>query len=171
MAATGDERRGTPPADAWGRDAGLLSLSARIAGLDAVAVVVTGPAGALVHASWPEDAAGTQVAGGPEHWAALLEGIGGSGGRLVSASTEVEDGVVAALVGSVDPAAVVDAEEAASSLGVLVELLGSRLGLQSARVRAEDARTRMASLVQRGPLAGPGAGPGPPAHAHRAGGP
>ncbi len=150
MAATGDERRGTSRADSWDRDEGLMRLSARIAGLDAVAVVVTRPAGGVVHASWPEDAAGTQVSDGPVPWAALLEGIGGGGGPLVSASTEVEAGVVATLVGSTDPTAAVDAEEAASSLAVLVELVGSRLGLQSARVRAEDARTRMASLVDAG---------------------
>src|SRR5512144_206956 len=143
MAATGDERRGASPADAWERDEGLLRLSARIAGLDAVAIVVTGPEGGIVHASWPEDASGTVVAGGPTHWGALLEGIGGGGGPLVSASTTVEDGVVATLAGSTDPAAAADGEEAAASLAVLVELVGSRLGLQGARLRAEDARTRM----------------------------
>ena len=152
METPGDEARGTSSSRArpQGPDADLLSFAARVAGLDAVAVVVAGPAGSVVRSSWPIDIAGVRVGDDGSEPAELLAAAGGGGGALISAAVHVEDGAEATLVGSSDPSSGIGHEEATTTLDVLAGLVASRLGLEGARARAEDARARMASLVDAG---------------------
>jgi signal transduction histidine kinase len=152
MAITGDERHGTstPGLGGRGRDDGLLRLSARVAGLDAVAILVGEPDATIVHASWPIDVAGAPGDGETAEAAAVLTSAGGSGGPVLSATTVVEEGVSATLCGSTDPGSGVAPADAAAALQVLAGLVASRLALEGARSRAEDARARMASLVDAG---------------------
>ncbi len=152
MGNPGDEAGATsaPGARSRDQDAELLRLAARVAGLDAVALVVGGPDDVVVRASWPVDLAGVSAGEGPSERAGLLEAAGGSGGTLLAATMHVEDGVEATLVGSGDPSCAIAHDEAAAALEVLVGLVASRLGLEGARVRAEDARARMAGLVDAG---------------------
>ncbi len=133
-----------------GQDAALLGLAARVAGLDAVAIVVGDAAGGEVLASWPRDLAGSAV--GPEaaHRADVLLAAGGSGGPLVSASGLLEEGPCATLYGSGDLRSDLAPQDATEALAVLAGLVASRHELEEARRRAEDQRTRMAGLVEAG---------------------
>jgi signal transduction histidine kinase len=82
--------------------------------------------------------------------AELLRELGGNGDRVVSAASPIEDGEQAVLWGSLDPAREPDERASLEAMGALVALLGSRLALEGARRRAEDAGARMASLVDAG---------------------
>jgi signal transduction histidine kinase len=153
MPVTGDESpRGASAqgARATHDDAELLRFASRVAGLDAAAIVVSDPEGRAVRASWPVDIAGYPLRDDPAEQAALLESAGGSGGAPLMATVPVEEGLTAALLGSVDPASSVAEDEAMASLEVLAGLIASRIGVDGARMRAEDARARMASLVDAG---------------------
>lgn len=152
MSAPGDEARSTSSSRvrAQGPDRDVLRMAARVAGLDAAAVIVGGPDGPMVRASWPVDVMGARAGVDGSEPAALLEAAGGAGGAVLQATVAVEDGVEATLIGSSDPASAVTRDDATSALEVLAGMIALRLGLESARVRAEDARARMASLVDAG---------------------
>ena len=152
MARPGDEASGTssPGAHPQTPDGELLAFAARVAGVDAVAVIVSSHDGSAVRASWPIEIAGARAGDGGREPEELLEAAGGSGGAVISAAVDVEEGVEATLIGSVHAQSTIDRDEAVSALEVLAGLVASRLGLEEARVRAEDARARMASLVDAG---------------------
>ncbi len=128
-------------------DADLLGLVAEVAGLDAVALVVSDASGPAVRCSWPGDPAG---GADPTDAAGLLASLGGGGGPLVSGAAAVDEGVEAVLWGSRAPERGVGEEVSARALEALAGLLASRLAVDGAHRRAEDARTRMASLVNAG---------------------
>jgi signal transduction histidine kinase len=127
-----------------------LRLIARIAGLDAVALVVAGPEGAAIRASWPADRAGAEPAAAASDMARVLRELGGAGGQVLTAGAPLEDGAEAQLWGSLHPAGEAEETQAAEAMQALVGLLASRLALEGARRRAEDAGARMASLVDAG---------------------
>lgn len=142
---------GTPPGvPSPDENLALLRLAAQAGGLDAVALVVEDEAGVTrILASWPIDLGGSLWgAESPDH-SALLEAAGGSGGPL-RGSTARQAGAGASLVGSVDPAGAIDADEGVRALDVLARLLASRFSLDRARERAEDQAARMAGLVDAG---------------------
>jgi signal transduction histidine kinase len=143
----------TPGSASPGRevDAELLRLVAEVAGLDAVALVVSDDAGSALRGSWPRDRVGLETGSpGAGDVSRLLAELGGAGGRLVSATAPLDDGVVAVLWGTLDGAGRVTEEATARAMEAFAGLLASRLGLEGARRRAEDARSRMASLVDAG---------------------
>jgi signal transduction histidine kinase len=132
-------------------DEDLLGLVAEVAGLDAVALVVSGPAASVLRGSWPHDRAGRETgAVGADDASRLLAELGGAGGRAVSASAPLDEGVELVLWGSLEAAGRVPEETTARALEAFAGLLASRLGLEAARGRAEEARSRMASLVDAG---------------------
>ena len=132
-------------------DAELLRLVAEVAGLDAVALVVSDDAGSVLRGSWPGDRVGVETgSAGIGDAPRVLADLGGSGGRVVSASAPVDEGVEASLWGSLEGAPRVSEEATARTMEAFAGLLASRLGLEGARARAEDARSRMASLVDAG---------------------
>jgi signal transduction histidine kinase len=127
-------------------DAEFLRLVAEVAGLDAVALVVSDDAGSVLRGSWPPDRVGLETGDGPR----ILADLGGAGGRVVWASAPVDEGVEAVLWGSLEETPRVTEETTARTMEAFAGLLASRLGLEAARARAEDARSRMASLVDAG---------------------
>ena len=131
-------------------DADLLALVADVAGLDAVALVVTDDLGPVLRVSWPRDMGGLVTTGVPADVARMLVEIGGGGGEVASAMATIDEGVELALYGSVEGAARVSPNATARALDAFAGLLASRLGVEGARRRAEDARARMASLVDAG---------------------
>ena len=139
-----------PPSDPRGRglDADLLGLVAEVAGLDAVALVVSDESGLALRGSWPRDRAGLEMGDGDDI-VRLLADLGG-GGRAVSAAAPVDEGVEVVLWGSIETGGRVSEAATARAMEAFVGLLASRLGLEDARRRAEEARSRMASLVDAG---------------------
>jgi signal transduction histidine kinase len=116
-----------------------------------VALLVAGPEGTLVRGSWPDDRAGLEpVDGDGPDPPGLLRDLGGAGQRVLSATTPLEGGSEAQLWGSLDPARDGEEAQAMEAMRALVGLLASRLDLEGARRRAEDAGARMASLVDAG---------------------
>ena len=99
--------------------------------------------------------------------AGLLVRIGGRGANPVLASAEME-GLAATIVGDFDGERGVTQETSTRAMHAFAGLLASRIALEGARRRAEDARARMASLVERRPVAGPRARPRRPADPDRA---
>jgi signal transduction histidine kinase len=125
-------------------------MAAEIVGLDAVALVVVDDRGAVVRGSWPGDRAGLEWEGDDEdHCAALLRLVGGSGGALVRAPLDAEGFVGGVLCGTLAPGRPTT-EGAARALATLAGLVGSRLQLDAARRRAQEAGARMSSLVDAG---------------------
>ena len=131
-------------------DADHLALVAEVAGLDAVALVVTDDLGPVLRGSWPREMSGLMTTGDADDVARVLVELGGGGGEVVSASAAVDEGVELALHGSLEGPGHVSSEATARSLDAFAGLLASRLGVEGARRRAEDARARMASLVDAG---------------------
>ena len=132
-------------------DAELLRLVAEVAGLDAVALVVSDDSGSVLRGSWPRDRVGLETgSAGVGEAPRILADLGGAGGRVVSASAPVDEGVEAVLWGSREEAPRVTEETTARAMEAFAGLLASRLGLEGARARAEDARSRMSSLVDAG---------------------
>jgi signal transduction histidine kinase len=132
---------------AGGVDADLLRLTAEVAVLDAAALILVDANGPVVRASWPVDRAGLECEGvGREPCARLLASAGGGGGAAVVVPLPGVDG---ALCGSVAPGRR-RPDTAARAMETLAELIGSRLQLDIARRRAEEAGDRMASLVDAG---------------------
>ncbi len=154
MSDTDERPTATTPASAPpGRevDAELLGLVAEVAGLDAVALIVSDDAGSVLRGSWPRDRVGLETGSAGEVDASrLLTELGGAGGRTVSASAPVDEGVQAALWGSLDAGGSVSEDATRRAMEAFAGLLASRLGLEGARRRAEEARSRMASLVDAG---------------------
>ena len=150
----GDWRDGVAPTSSTSPertvDADLLALGADVAGLDAVALVVTDDLGPVLRVSWPRDMGGLVTTGVPADVARMLVEIGGGGGEVASAMATIDEGVELALYGSVEGAARVSPNATARALDAFAGLLASRLGVEGARRRAEDARARMASLVDAG---------------------
>jgi signal transduction histidine kinase len=135
------------------RDVGadLLALVAEVAGLDAVALVLTDESGTAVRASWPRDRAGLESAApGGLDVPLLLTQLGGGGGAVVSASAPIDEGVEAVLWGSRASVPGISEERTVRCMEALVGLLGSRLALEATRRHAEEASARMASLVDAG---------------------
>lgn len=130
-------------------DSALLGLVADVAGLDAVAVIVEGAGRSELRAAWPRGGEGVET--GPATAAGrarLLAALGGGGGPVVAAAAPIDSTLSAVLLGSL-------AEERASARGeaayeALAGLIASHLGVERARRQAEDAGTRMASLVEAG---------------------
>ena len=132
-------------------DADLLGLVAWVAGLDAVALVVSDDAGPVLRGSWPRDRAGLETGStAADDISRVLAELGGAGGPAVSASAPVDEGVEAVLWGSLETALRVPEEATARAMEAFAGLLASRLALEAARRRAEEARSRMASLVDAG---------------------
>ncbi len=132
-------------------DAELLRVVAEVAHLDAVVLVVSDAAGSVVRGSWPADRAGREAhLPGEDELAALLAEVGGAGGPPVGARAAVDDGVEVGLHGTTRPGAAPPDEATARAMEAFAGLLASRIGLDAARRRAEDARARMASLVDAG---------------------
>jgi signal transduction histidine kinase len=132
-------------------DTDLLGLVAEVAGLDAVALVVSDAAGSVLRGSWPRDRMGRERGSTGEGDASrLLAELGGVGERAVSASAPLDDGVELVLWGSLEAGGRVPEEATARAMGAFVGLLASHLGLEGARRRAVEARSRMASLVDAG---------------------
>jgi len=130
-----------------GVDADLLRLTAEVAVLDAAALVVADAQGPLVRASWPVDRAGLECGGaGREACERLLASVGGAGGATVVVPLPGVDGVLCGSVAAGRPRP----DAAARAMETLAELIGSRLQLDDARRRAEEAGERMASLVDAG---------------------
>jgi signal transduction histidine kinase len=143
----------TPGSVSSGRevDAELLGLVAEVAGLDAVALVVSDDAGSFLGGSWPRDRVGLKWgAAGAGDASRLLAELGGAGGRAVSASAPVDEGVEVVLWGSLEADHRVSEEATTRAMEAFAGLLASRLGLEGARRRAEETRSRMASLVDAG---------------------
>lgn len=142
---------GLPSVEATNADAEVLPLIAELAGLDAVALLVRGPDGSTVRASWPVDRPGADTGdAGEDVCARILAEAGGSGREIVMTAAEAEEGLEALICGSLDPSREVSAETAARIIDGLATLIASRIALEGARRRAEDARTRMAGLVDAG---------------------
>lgn len=130
-------------------DSDLLKLTAEVAALDAVALVVSDPHGVTVRASWPDDRSGLECDDTSlEQCARLLASVGGGGGPTLIVPLD-NGGGEGVLCGSVVPGrAPTDATSRA--METIAGLVGSRLQLDGARRRAEQARARMASLVDAG---------------------
>ena len=129
----------------------MLRLVAEVAGLDAVVLIVSDETGSVLRGSWPRDRVGLETGSVGEIDASRLLGeLGGAGGPAVSASAPVDEGVEAVLWGSLDAAGFVSGDATARAMAAFAGLLASRLGLEGARRRAEEARSRMASLVDAG---------------------
>ncbi|HSJ73335.1 MAG TPA: GAF domain-containing sensor histidine kinase [Miltoncostaeaceae bacterium] len=128
----------------------LLRLTAEIIGLEAAAVVVLDDGGAVVLASWPVDRAGLELPDlAADELTRLLESLGGTRGeRLLSAPLDGEGGLGGVLCGVAETDE--PHEESERTLETLAGLVGSRLQLDGARRRAEEAGARMASLVEAG---------------------
>ncbi|WP_217913481.1 GAF domain-containing sensor histidine kinase [Miltoncostaea marina] len=137
-------RPGAPPERAV--EADLLGLVAEVAGLAAVALVVTGEEGPRLRGHWWR---GGAAAPAPDAGALLAEASRGTPGA-VSAAAAIEGGGEAVLIGTADPGAGVPAATAAHAMEAFAGLLASRLGLVAAQRRAEEARARMAALVEAG---------------------
>ena len=157
---------GAPGARPGTLDAGLLSLVAEIAALDAVALAVRDATGIALRASWPQDHGGLELPASVEP-ADILTRIGASAGAVVTAVAPVEEGVDALIVGDfVNRGITIESSERA--IDAFAGLLASSLALEGARRRAEDAGARMASLVDAGLSLGRELAPRRPARADRA---
>jgi signal transduction histidine kinase len=142
--------RETAPRDRPAADLELLRLTAEIAGFEAVALVLMEEGRPVVRASWPVDLAGRRCPDvDPGECARLMEAAGGGPGRpVLSAPLDDEGRRAGILCGT--PAPGRDDVVASHALEALAGLLGSRLQLDAERARAEQARARMASLVDAG---------------------
>lgn len=143
--------RDDPVSVGRGVDADLLSLVAEVAGLDAVALVLSGDTGSVLRASWPRERTGLELDGGDAaEMSRLLAELGGGAGRPVSASSPADDGIEVVLWGSLARGTGVAGATTDRAMEVFAGLLASRSALESARGRAEKAGARMASLVETG---------------------
>ena len=133
-------------------NAGFLRLVAEMAGLDAVVLLVADEEGpATVRTSWPVEQAGLPATEADEaEWIRLLTAAGGTAGGVVSATAEIDTGLVATVLGSHDIAGAAIPTPPDRALAMMVRLIASHLGADRARRRAEDARVRLASLVDAG---------------------
>jgi signal transduction histidine kinase len=132
-------------------DADLLGLVAEVAGLDALALVVSDHDVSALRGSWPRDRAGRATGTvGPDDARLLLSDVGGAGGPVVSAAAPLDEGVDLVLWGSLEASGRVSDEATVRALEAFAGLLASRLAVEDARRRAEEARSRMASLVDAG---------------------
>jgi signal transduction histidine kinase len=129
-------------------DADRLRVVAQLAGLDAVALLVRDASGVAVRASWPADHGGLELPASADLADALAR-LGAPGGTVLTGAASADDAEVV-LVGRVDPAGRVPADEAARAVDAFAGLLASGIALEGAGRRAEDARSRMASLVDAG---------------------